>query len=41
MGGYYDYNYFIKVFKKETGVTPKRYSLQRGRVAPASNLPVQ
>lgn len=26
MVGYYDYNYFIKVFKHETGYTPKRYS---------------
>ena len=41
MVGYYDYNYFIKVFKKETGVTPKRYSLQRGRVAPSSASPAQ
>lgn len=30
MVGYYDYNYFIKVFKKETGVTPKRYGMQHG-----------
>lgn len=34
MVGYSDYNYFIKVFKKETGVTPKRYSLQHARITP-------
>lgn len=28
MVGYPDYNYFIKVFKKEAGMTPKQYSLQ-------------
>lgn len=26
--GYPDYNYFIKVFKRETGITPKQYSLR-------------
>jgi len=33
--GYNDYNYFIKVFKKEAGITPKQFALQRNEV-PAS-----
>lgn len=30
MVGYGDYNYFIKVFRKETGITPARYRRQQG-----------
>lgn len=26
--GYSDYNYFIRVFKKEIGMTPKQYALR-------------
>lgn len=38
--GYADVSYFIRIFKKQTGVTPKQYKANAGKPKPAPDRPI-